>query len=69
MPRHAIIDEFTALTVSPQRKWQLRRRKARLCIVCSAPAVNATHCDNCRVKFNRIVAGKSLNRALSEAGC
>jgi hypothetical protein len=35
--RKLIVDEFTPLKVSRQRKWQLRRVKAGLCIKCSNP--------------------------------
>jgi hypothetical protein len=37
--RKLIKDEFTALKVSRQRKWQLRRVKAGLCTKCSDPIV------------------------------
>jgi hypothetical protein len=35
--RKLIKDEFTPLKVSRQRKWQLRRVKAGLCIRCDNP--------------------------------
>ncbi len=37
MSRKAIKDEFTDLPLSRQRKWQLRRRRAGLCIICGKP--------------------------------
>lgn len=39
-----IIDEFTHLPVSRQRKHQLRKQKQGLCMICAAPAVNAFFC-------------------------
>jgi len=36
--RRPIHDEFSALPVSRQRKWQLRRRKEGRCIVCGDEA-------------------------------
>lgn len=33
-----IIDEFTKLNVSRQRKWQLRKRRDRKCVICGEPA-------------------------------
>jgi hypothetical protein len=41
-----IQDEFTALKVSKQRKWQLRRIKAGLCQICSAPMLASGLCKN-----------------------
>ena len=32
--RLALQDEFTALPVSRQRKWQLRKRKEGRCVIC-----------------------------------
>lgn len=31
-------------TISRQRRWQLRQKAAGLCMICSAPAVNAYYC-------------------------
>ena len=42
--RKPIQDEFMALTVSRQRKWQLRHAKAGLCLKCSAPAESGGLC-------------------------
>lgn len=39
-----IKDKFSALPVSRQRKYQLRRKQAKLCILCGKPAVTAMHC-------------------------
>jgi 5-deoxy-D-glucuronate isomerase len=36
--RKLIQDEFTALPVSRQRKWQLRKRVEGRCAVCGVPA-------------------------------
>jgi hypothetical protein len=42
--RRKIVDEFTALTVSRQRKYQLRKRRDNLCTECGQPAVSASRC-------------------------
>ena len=39
-----IVDEFSALPVSKQRKWQLRKLTAGKCLRCGAPLATATHC-------------------------
>jgi hypothetical protein len=38
------IDEFTALPVSRQRKWQLRREKEGRCPVCGEPKATVAYC-------------------------
>lgn len=38
MSRKAIKDEFTDLPISRQRKWQMRKQKAGLCIICGQPS-------------------------------
>lgn len=42
--RKKIIDEFTGLEVSRQRKYQLRQRDKGNCIKCSRPATTKHHC-------------------------
>jgi hypothetical protein len=42
--RPAIKDEFAALPISRQRKWQLRKAKAGRCERCGAPAGFGTQC-------------------------
>ena len=39
-----IIDEFTHLNVSRQRKWSLRRKRDGLCTICGEPSVTAMYC-------------------------
>ncbi len=39
-----IIDEFTNLPVSRQRKWQLRKQKLVHCRICGAPAISGMYC-------------------------
>ena len=39
-----ILDEFTNLPISRQRKYQLRKRKARRCVICGQPAVTSHRC-------------------------
>jgi hypothetical protein len=34
-----IIDEFTYLPISRQRRYQLRKKRAKKCVLCGAPAV------------------------------
>ena len=55
--RPPIQDEFTALPVSRQRKWQLRKRVEGRCGVCAAPA-SGKLCDMHAVK----VAMRQLER-------
>ena len=47
--RKLIQDEFTALPVSRQRKWQLRKRAEGQCEVCGVPAEGKL-CDTHAVK-------------------
>lgn len=42
--RVKIKDKFSALPVSRQRKWQLRRKKENRCQICGQPSVTAMHC-------------------------
>jgi len=69
MPKK-IKDEFTGLSVSRQRKYQLRMRRARRCIICGEPAVGKVFCLRHMVKKRekgrkRIGARKRLKGALS----
>ena len=43
MPK-IISDKFSKLKISRQRKWQLRRQAAGLCILCGDKAVVSVHC-------------------------
>jgi hypothetical protein len=42
--RKSIDDEFSHLPISRQRKYQLRRKRDRLCTECGEPAVEASRC-------------------------
>lgn len=42
--RKPIQDEFTQLTVSRQRRYQLRKQRDGCCTECGAPAANASRC-------------------------
>jgi hypothetical protein len=42
--RRAIIDEFTHLNISRQRKYQLRKQRDARCIICGQRAVSSTFC-------------------------
>jgi hypothetical protein len=44
------MDEFTALKISRERKWQLRHAKAGLCIKCSQPAISCRLCLKHRIQ-------------------
>jgi hypothetical protein len=57
-----IIDEFTMLNVSRQRKYQLRKRKLRKCVICGEQAVTAFHCETHRQKTNVISRESMRNR-------
>lgn len=46
-----ILDDYTDLNVSRQRKWQLRRAREGRCIKCGALAVADNMCLKDRVKF------------------
>lgn len=54
MPRggqNQIVDAFTDLPVSRQRKWQLRRQAAGLCEKCGQPSIpDAAQCLKCLKK-------------------
>ena len=43
MPK-IISDKFSKLKISRQRKWQLRRKAAGLCVRCGDKAVVGDHC-------------------------
>ena len=40
-----IVDEFTDMPISKQRRWQLRKEKAGKCITCGKAAVKHLRCD------------------------
>ncbi len=42
--RKPIVDEFTALHVSRQRKYQLRMRRDQRCVQCGQPAAGGGRC-------------------------
>jgi hypothetical protein len=43
--KQPIVDEFTNLQISKQRRWQLRQEKAGKCITCGKLAVKYMRCD------------------------
>lgn len=43
-PANKIFDEFTDLPICHQDKYQLRRKKQGLCVICGDKAVNRNHC-------------------------
>ena len=48
--RPAIIDEFTNLKISRQRKYQLRKQRENRCTECGEPAFGASRCVKHLVK-------------------
>ena len=42
--RQQIEDEFTALPISRQRKYQMRRQRDKRCTECGAPAAKGSRC-------------------------
>ncbi len=42
--RRPIVDEFTHLSVSRQRKYQLRMQRDKRCTECGEPAVQGSRC-------------------------
>jgi len=42
--RKSIVDEFTHLPISRQRKYQLRMQRDQRCTECGEPAVKASRC-------------------------
>ncbi len=42
--RNAIVDEFTHLSISRQRKYQLRMQRDKRCTECGAPAIQGSRC-------------------------
>jgi hypothetical protein len=42
--RRRIQDEFTELSISRQRKYQLRMQRERRCTECGAPAIKGSRC-------------------------
>lgn len=42
--RPPIVDEFTGLKLSRQRKWQLRKAAQGLCVLCGKPTTGSNHC-------------------------
>ncbi len=43
-PANKIFDEFTHLPIRDQDKYQLRRKRDGLCVICGDKAVNKNHC-------------------------
>ena len=57
--RTKIKDEFSDLPISPQRRYQLRMRRKKRCILCGAPAKLGTMCLKHMIK-TRETARKKL---------
>jgi hypothetical protein len=43
--KQPIVDEFSDLPISRQRRWQLRQEKAGKCITCGKPSVKHLRCE------------------------
>ena len=69
-----ILDEFSALPLSRQRKWQLRRRKQHRCMECGVPATGALCDSHCvkralsQLKLRGVTSGPRRGRWLVMAG-
>jgi hypothetical protein len=64
MPK-AIVDEFTSLPISRQRRYQLRKHRDRKCIRCGQQAVNQGYfCETHRQVHN--VLTRELHRKRSD---
>lgn len=70
-----IIDEFTHLPVSRQRKHQLRKEKLGICSICTKPATSGNFCEVHRVSARtnalirrRVELGIDLSLPLSKRG-
>jgi hypothetical protein len=61
MPRSAIKDEFTALPISRQRKYQLRKGKQGLCSLGGNPAASGGRCLSHLVQQREAMAEDGLN--------
>ena len=44
--KQRIMDEFSDLPISKQRRWQLRQEKAGKCITCGKPAARYQRCES-----------------------
>lgn len=53
MSQHKLIDEFTNLPVCRQRKYQLRKMKARKCVLCGGKLQTKTMCAKCAPKHRK----------------
>lgn len=49
-PKNTIIDEFSNLPVSRQRKYQLRKQRDKRCTLCGLPAIHGLRCLDHLVK-------------------
>ncbi|HEV2393967.1 MAG TPA: hypothetical protein VG146_16565 [Verrucomicrobiae bacterium] len=48
--RHRIVDEFTDMPISRQRKYQLRMQRDKRCTECGQPAAEGSRCVKHLVK-------------------
>ncbi|MCX8090962.1 MAG: hypothetical protein N3I86_08525 [Verrucomicrobiae bacterium] len=53
-----IIDRFTNLPVSRQRKYQLRMKARKRCIICGEPVVRASYCLYHMVKYRELARAR-----------
>lgn len=71
-----IIDEFTKLPITRQRKWQLRRKNEHRCVICGSPdLVTLNYCEEHSLvarerslTWRRIKNGQDPEAPLSTAG-
>jgi hypothetical protein len=70
-----IQDEFTALPLSHQRKYQLRKKRDKRCTICGAPAAQGARCvkhlvqarEDQRARFSRRRRYATLSYRLEDA--
>jgi hypothetical protein len=53
-----IIDRYTNLPVSRQRKYQLRMKARKRCIICGEPAVRTTYCLYHMIKYRELARAR-----------
>lgn len=53
-----IIDRFTHLPVSRQRKYQLRMKARKRCIICGEPAVRSGYCLYHMIKYRELARAR-----------
>ena len=63
-----IVDEFTDLPVSRQRKWALRKHKEKKCIICGKDRVVAFYCEFHRKDSNARTLKSKIKSKIGKMG-